>query len=237
LIDSTDGTRSEKIWRDTDTEALEAIPETALHRKTDIWLLKNSESVELCIISPPAIHGRGSGYPELSNTHSVQIPFIIAHAIRNKKTFQIGPGENIGSEVHVEDLAQLYVNLLEIYLASGQVPSGYLFPENGEHVMGELTKCIAQEVKNQGVLDTDEVVSVEATDSELKRVFGTVAGKYLCGGSPRARGPKARSTGWVPRGDDVTATVALEVKEISRAMKDGTYKFFGHNRSETKYQA
>jgi hypothetical protein len=36
---------------------------------------------------------------------------------------------------------------------------------------------------------------------------------------------------------DVNATVFLEVKEISQAMKDGTYKFFGHNRSETKYQA
>jgi hypothetical protein len=237
LINSTDGTRCERIWEDTDTEALEAIPETALHRKTDIWLLKNSEDVELCVVSPPAIHGKGIGYPELSNAHSIQIPFIIAHAIRNKKTYQIGPGENIGSEVHVEDLAQLYVKLLEIYLANGQVPSAYLFPENGEHVMGELTKSIAQELKKQGVLETDEVVSVEATVSELKRVFGTVAGKYLCGGSPRARGPKAKSTGWIPRGDGITATVALEVKEISQAMKDGTYKFFGHNRSEAKYQA
>jgi hypothetical protein len=34
---------------------------------------------------------------------------------------------------------------------------------------------------------------------------------------------------------DVTATVPTEVKEISQAMKNGTYKFFGHNRSETKY--
>jgi hypothetical protein len=65
----------------------------------------------------------------------VQIPFIIAHTIRNK-TYQMGPGKNIGSEVHVEGLAQLCVKLLEIYLGGGQVPSGYLFPENGEHVMG-----------------------------------------------------------------------------------------------------
>jgi hypothetical protein len=89
--------------------------------------------------------------------------------------------------------------LLEIYLGGGQVPSGYLFPENGEHVMGELMKTIAQELKKQGVLETDEVVSVEAADLELKRVSGTVAGKYHCGGSPRARGPKARGTGLVPR--------------------------------------
>jgi hypothetical protein len=34
----------------------------------------------------------------------------------------------------------------------------------------------------------------------------------------------------------VTATVRTEVKEISQAMKNGTYKFFGHNRGETKYQ-
>jgi hypothetical protein len=53
--------------------------------------------------------------------------------------------------------------------------------------LGELAKSIAQELEKQAVLETDEVVSVEATDSELKRVFGTVAGKYLCGGSPRAR--------------------------------------------------
>jgi hypothetical protein len=31
---------------------------------------------------------------------------------------------------------------------------------------------------------------------------------------------------------DVNATVFLEVKEISQAMKDGTYKFFGHNRRQ-----
>jgi hypothetical protein len=161
----------------------------------------------------------------------------VAHAIRNKKVYQIGPGTNIGSEVHIEDLAQLYVKLLEIYLAGGQVPFGYLFPESGEHVMGELAESIAKELKKQGVLETDEVARVEAVDLELKKVFGTVAGRYLCGGSPRARGPKARRTGWVPRDDDIYASVPLEVKEISQAMKDGTYKFFGHNRSEAKYQA
>jgi hypothetical protein len=83
----------------------------------------------------------------------------------------------------------------------------------------------------------DEVVSVEAVDSELKGGFGTIARKYLCRGSSRARGPKARSTGWVPRGDDITATVSAEVEEISQAMNGGTYTFFGHTRSEMKYQA
>jgi len=101
--------------------------------------------------------------------------------------------------------------------------------------MGKLANSIAQEWKKQGVLDMDEVVSVEATDLELKRVFGAVVGKYLCVGSPRARGPKVRNTGWVPRDNNITATVSLEVKEISQAMKDGTCKFFGHKRSETKY--
>ena len=56
--------------------------------------------------------------------------------------------------------------------------------------MGKLANSIAQEWKKQGVLDMDEVVSVEATDLELKRAFGTVVGKYLCVGSPRARGPR-----------------------------------------------
>jgi hypothetical protein len=56
-------------------------------------------------------------------------------------------------------------------------------------------------------------------------------------GAVLERGHKARSTGWVPRGDDIITTVSLTVKEISQEMKDGTYKFFGHNRSETKYQA
>jgi hypothetical protein len=56
--------------------------------------------------------------------------------------------------------------------------------------MGKLVKSMAQELKRQFVLDMDEAVSVEATDLELKRAFGTVVGKYLCVGSPRARGPR-----------------------------------------------
>jgi dTDP-D-glucose 4,6-dehydratase len=99
------------------------------------------------MISPPSIYGRGIGDPELSNIHSVQIPFIIAHAIRNKKTHQIGPGENVSSHVHIRDLVKLYAKLLEIYREGSQVPSGYLFPENREHVMGELVKSVAIEMK------------------------------------------------------------------------------------------
>jgi nucleoside-diphosphate-sugar epimerase len=238
LIDSTNGTRDGRIWKDTDTKTLNSIPETSLHRRVDTWLMDNSQEVDLCMISPPSIYGRGIGDPELSNIHSVQIPFIIAHAIRNKKTHQIGPGENVSSHVHIRDLVKLYVKLLEIYREGSQVPSGYLFPENGEHIMGELVKSIAIEMKKQRLLETDEVISVEATDGELKRVFTTVAGKYLVGCSPRARGPKARSTGWIPtEKDDINATLPLAIQEINQAIKDGTYAFFSHNKSETKYHA
>ncbi|OCK74520.1 NAD(P)-binding protein [Lepidopterella palustris CBS 459.81] len=226
LIEKSDGTSSPKVWLDTDTSALNAIPETALHRKTDMWLLDNSSNVDLCMVCPPSIYGRGVGEPALSNIYSVQIPFIIAHAVRNGRTQQIGPGKNVSSQIHVADLVQLYLKLLRIYLEGGDLPTGYLFPvpENGgEHVMGDLVNAIARELKKQGILETDEVVTVEATDAELKRVFTTVAGKYLVGSNCRARGPKALSTGWAAtEKEDIYSTIPHAVKEISQAVRDGT---------------
>lgn len=202
-----------------------------------MFLLQNCKNVELCIISPPAIYGRGTGDPELSNINSVQIPFLIAHAIRNGMMHQIGPGENVSSRIHVADLVQLYIRLLDMYKNSDPLPCGYLFPENGEHTMGDLAKSIATEMKRQSILATDEVVSVQVKDSELKRVFNTVAGKYIVGGSPRVRGIRARSTGWAPKHDDIADTLPLAVEEVSLAMGAGTYKLFGHNRSISRYAA
>ena len=63
--------------------------------------------------------------------------------------------------------------------------------------MGKLVKSIAREMKNPGLLEIDDVFTVEETDSDLKRDFTAVVGKYLARCCLRARAHKARSIGWM----------------------------------------
>ena len=100
--------------------------------------------------------------------------------IERGHAFMIGEGKNIWTRVHVHDLSQLFLNLVEaagnlsplssynhedadITAAAGGGKAtwndeGYYFAEAGEFVWGDMCRKIAEEVKKQGYIERDGLV-------------------------------------------------------------------------------
>ena len=92
------------------------------------------KNVRSCVIAPPMIYGEGAGL----NPHSIQIPKMIAVARERGVARYVGAGTNRWSNVHVEDLTDLYM------LALTGAPAGaFYYAENGkEESMGDIARAI-----------------------------------------------------------------------------------------------
>jgi nucleoside-diphosphate-sugar epimerase len=92
-----------------------------------------TKDVRSIIICPSLIYGIGHGPAK----HSMQIPWLIALAKKSGVAKHYGPGENIWSNVHIDDLVDLYS------LALASAPAGaFYFAENGENSMKQVCEAI-----------------------------------------------------------------------------------------------
>ena len=85
------------------------------------------------IVCPSLIYCLGHG----ANPDSVQVPLLIKLARKRGNAAHAGPGENVWSNVHIDDLVPLYAMAIE------KAPAGaFYFAENGEHSMREACEAI-----------------------------------------------------------------------------------------------
>ncbi len=91
--------------------------------------------VHSVIICPSLIYGLGHGVSK----HSMQVPWLIDLARKLGAAKHIGPGANTWSNVHIDDLVDLYL------LALDKAPAGaFYFAENGENSMREVCEAISR---------------------------------------------------------------------------------------------
>jgi nucleoside-diphosphate-sugar epimerase len=95
---------------------------------------KDVRSVILC---NSLIYGYGFGV----NPDSVQIPRLVSQAKKNKIVRHVGKGLNIWSNVHIHDVAELYLLALE-----KATPGSFYFVENGQASFAEITEAIAKKL-------------------------------------------------------------------------------------------
>lgn len=129
------------------------IPDDAPHRNIDkIVLGANSSggggaSVKTAIVSPPTIYGPGRGP---GNTRSIQAYDMAKWTLQNGFAPVIETGLTEWDQVHVHDLADLFVKLVDAATstdASKEESSeifgekGYHFAENGAFTWGDVAKC------------------------------------------------------------------------------------------------
>ncbi|KAF8247493.1 NAD(P)-binding protein [Wilcoxina mikolae CBS 423.85] len=139
------------------------------HRNVDTIVLgaagKNNTNV--AIVCPPCIYGQGTGP---GNTKSMQVPWLVQLTLKRGKAFTVNGGKNRWNNVHVRDLARLYLMLTEAAVNGGAGADwnqeGYYFCENGEHVWGDVSREIAKRgwtPKEAPLWDTlDETIEQEA---------------------------------------------------------------------------
>lgn len=120
----------------------------------------------------------------------------------------MGEGQARWGNVHVHDLSDLYLKLVEQAAAGGSTaewpgkPSlwgseGYYFAVGGEHVWAELAGRVVKAAKGLGFVGTEEVRSVSFEEAES--LSGPFMGA-LWGANSRAEAVRAREVlGWKPR--------------------------------------
>ena len=135
------------------------------------------------IICPSLIYGIGHG----AGPDSVQVPLLISLARKRGNAAHAGPGENIWSNVHIDDLVTLYA------LAIEKAPAGaFYFSENGEHPMREVCEAID---RMMGFAGPPAAMSMAEAAAE----WGEGTAEDTMASNSRVRAKRARQFGWKPQ--------------------------------------
>jgi nucleoside-diphosphate-sugar epimerase len=144
IVNKTFGEGPAKIYRDIDDidEIRDIIQKNADKRVVDHFLL-NATGPKTAIVFPPIIYGQGRGPV---NQRSIQVPEISRVAIEKRQTFQVGKGESTWSNIHVSDLSDMFVKLVEkaVEGAEGDLwnQNGLYFVRGGPELVSELQREI-----------------------------------------------------------------------------------------------
>ena len=136
------------------------------------------------IICPSLIYGIGHG----AGRDSVQVPLLIKLAKKRGNAAHAGPGENIWSNVHIDDLVTLYA------LAIEKAPAGsFYFAENGENSMREACEAINRML---GFAGPPAAMSMQEAAGE----WGEGTAEDTMASNSRVRARRARrELGWLPQ--------------------------------------
>ncbi len=195
LADDARGEPGERIY-DEETP-FEPPPERAPRAAIDSMIVAAVErGVRSTVLCNSLIYGRGLGL----HAESVQIPTLARIARETGAPRHIGRGLNIWSNVHIEDVADLYLLALE------RAPGGsFFFVENGEASFRAKAEAIGRTL---GLERPPEPWPFEAAVREL----GPVPARYTYGSNSRVRSDKARRTlGWAPRHPSVIEWIEREL--------------------------
>jgi nucleoside-diphosphate-sugar epimerase len=134
------------------------------------------------VIRPTLIYGRGIGVAATS----IQLPKLIEIAKQQGAPGHVGPGLNLWSNVHIADVADLFLLALD-----KAQPGALFYAENGEASFRSVAQSIGRML---GLGERTRSWSIgEAVD-----LLGP--GAYLSFGSnSRVRGKRARALGWQPQ--------------------------------------
>jgi nucleoside-diphosphate-sugar epimerase len=118
----------------------------------------------------------------------VQVPLLIKLAKKRGNATHAGPGENIWSNVHIDDLVPLYA------FAIDRAPAGsFYFAENGEHSMREACEAINRMLGYAGAPSS-------MTMQEAAREWGEGTAEDTMASNSRVRAHRARrELGWLPK--------------------------------------
>ncbi|MGF6295256.1 NAD-dependent epimerase/dehydratase family protein [Paraburkholderia youngii] len=141
---------------------------------------RNVRSAVLC---NTLIYGHGA----VAGSASVQLPRLVRQAQKSGVVRHVGSGGNIWSNVHIDDVAELY------RLALDKTPAGtFYFVESGEASFHDMSAAIARAMK----LGAPQNWPLE----DAKQEWGYEMASYGLGSNSRVRGERSRRLlGWQPR--------------------------------------
>lgn len=214
------GIHSDKEYNDwSGVSELVNLPDEAFHRNVDKIVLQETglraelkDKVKTAVLCPPTIYGWGRG-PEHQRSRQA---YELAKFILTKQSVPIiGEGKARWNNVHVHDLAQLFVLLTEAAVANKNDPElwgekGYYLVENGEHVWSELARKMGKRAVELGLIKAPKEDALGKDEAMKQAGFEAVS----WGLNSRGKAERARKTvGWTPKEKSIE-------EEIDRILND-----------------
>lgn len=161
----------------------------------NLVLAAAQQGVRSTVLCNTLIYGHSLGV----NRDSVQLPRLLKQARKSGVVRHVGPGQNIWSNVHIEDVVALYLLALE------KTPAGtFYFVESGEAAFIDMTRAMA---KAMGLGEQQDWPLAEA-----EKEWGYEMANYGLGSNSRVRGRHARELlGWTPKRTSVEAWILDEM--------------------------
>jgi nucleoside-diphosphate-sugar epimerase len=221
------GVLSPKIFDDWDgIGEVTSLPDEAPHRDVDKIVLAAGaahSNVKTAIVAPPTIYGVGRGPV---NQRSIQVPDLIKATLKEGYGFQVGNGDARWNAVHVHDLSDLYLHLIEEAANGGGSATwgseGYYFAESEEFRWGDIGRGVAEAAYRKGFIKSSEVKSLTPEEVDPLRERGR--GRFVWGVNSRSRAVRARKLlDWKPKGktieEEISEAVDIEAKVLGLTSK------------------
>ncbi|KAF1950633.1 NAD(P)-binding protein [Byssothecium circinans] len=190
------GKLNPKIWSDIDDlDEIRLLPGYAFHHNTEKILhstaAEQGDKIKIAVICPPDIYGKGLG---LGKTWSVFLPFF-AREIKSLggKVFYYNEGSNTRSWVHIEDLATLYLKIVEAAVAGGANfgwnKEGYYFTGTQEYSYMSIALGVGAILKKHNLINSATPVKVplDQIDTMAKHPRFPKLGRYMFASNARSR--------------------------------------------------
>ncbi len=153
------------------------------------------DGVNSAVICNTLIYGHSLGV----NRDSVQLPRLLEQARKSGVVRHVGTGQNIWSNVHIEDVVALYQLAL-----TRNVPGTFYFVESGEASFIDMTTAMAE------ALNLGKPQDWPLQDAEAE--WGYEMANYGLGSNSRVRGKHARDLlGWTPKRTSVVEWIRNEM--------------------------
>ncbi|KAI9307965.1 hypothetical protein BJ944DRAFT_261110 [Cunninghamella echinulata] len=213
---------NETVYSDLDNDALNSIPVTNPHRHVDDYLINHSAHFDLVLIAPTTIFGEPT-VTTSTNIHSQQIPYCISVAIENKASVQIGDALNTWSFVHIDELADLYLLILDKLIKHELSEkdllgkNGYFFAESGSYLWRDAFEAIGKNLHQLGVIPSP-TPKIITTNDEFAAAYKVLAYLPVIGGSSHVKADKGKQLGWHPKknADDFFRDIERETKVFAK---------------------
>jgi nucleoside-diphosphate-sugar epimerase len=161
----------------------------------NLILAAAKDGVNSAVICNTLIYGHSLGV----NRDSVQLPRLLKQARKSGVVRHVGSGQNIWSNVHIEDVVALYLLAL-----TRNVPGTFYFVESGEASFIDMTTAMAQ------AMNLGQPQDWPLQDAEAE--WGYEMANYGLGSNSRVRGKHARELlGWAPKRTSVVEWIRNEM--------------------------
>ncbi|PHH85144.1 hypothetical protein CDD83_838 [Cordyceps sp. RAO-2017] len=178
------GAGSETIYDDlSGIERIRSLIRQHPSRAVDNYMLSVAADVKTAIVAPPIIYGPGRGPV---NRRSIQIPELAKVTLQRKKGLQVGAGESRWGNIHIRDLSQLLLRLIE-KAAEGVRDdnvwgsNGFYLAGVGELSFGEISRRVTAAACDLDLVPSQDIDQEESLEKEIPRVVAEEAQALLEG--------------------------------------------------------